>query len=309
MTTTPQLDRLSATTADLAGLLSAAGLKPTPNSPLPAAGPSAATPPTESQRVLLAIAAGPIGTLRIVGPGGDRGIGITTSLLWDDPRGPFVIATATDDGFDLTMLANRSMALSWLDRALLLTALPSPSATDRLDLDLASYAALLALADAVSEIRLREQLERHQRRIGGLTLNDLRHAFETGMRTIDDRWAVSGTRLVCPVDLSTAASDLEHGIARLTELGLTTGDMSGLGVTQAGAPYVSSLASQPRSTGIGTAVETGAGIDVSHLTVHRSAIALHVGVWKELGDQPRVSISQPSAARLLDLIDGLITRR
>jgi len=300
---------MSATTEELAGMLSAAGYTPTANSPLPAPGPAAGEAPTENQQALLWVGANPVGALRIVGPGGDRGIGITTSLLWNDPRGPFVIATATDVGFDLTLLTNRSLALSWLDRALSLTTLPSPSATDRLDLDLPSYAALLALADAVTEIRLREQLARQQRRIDGLTLDDIRSAFENGLNATDDRWAVSGTRLVCPVDLATAAANLEQGITRLTELGLTTGDASSLGLTQNGAPFVSSLASQPRSTGLSTAVMEGSDIDVSHLTVHRSAVAIHVGAWKALGDQPRLSLSQPSAARFLDLIDGLITRR
>jgi len=300
---------MSATTEELAGMLSVAGYTPTANSPLPAPAPAGAHAPTENQRTLLSVAADPTGALRIVGPGGDRGIGITTSLLWNDPRGPFVIATVTDVGFDLTLLTNRSLALSWLDRALSLTTLPSPSATDLLDLDLPSYAALLALADAVTEIRLREQLARQQRRIDALTLDDIRHAFETGVQATDDRWAVSGTRLVCPVDLTAAASDLALGITRLTELGLTTGDTSSLGLTQVGAPFVSSLASQPRSTGLATAVMDGNDIDVSHLTVHRSAVAIHVGVWKALGDQPRLSLSQPSAARFLDLIDGLITGR
>lgn len=308
MMTTPPLERISVTTGELAGLLGAAGITPTPNSPLPAPEPGGPEP-DEQQALLLNVAADPTGTMRIVGPGGDRGLGITTSLLWSDPRGPFVIATPTTTGFDLTMLANRSMALSWLDRALMVSRLPSPSATDRLDLDLPAYAALLALADAVTEVRLREQLERRQQDVPALTLEQLRSAFDTGMQTTDDRWAVSGTRLVCPVDLASAADELEAGTVRLTELGLTMGDATGLGITQQGAPFVSSLASQPRSTGLATAVVDDGGIDVGHLTAHRSPVALHLVVWKALGDAPRLSLSQPSAARFLDLVDGLITRR
>lgn len=305
-TEAPPAERFTATTAELGAMLGASAITPTAHSPLPGPGP-AGEPPTEEQRQLLAVAADPVGTLRLVSPGGDRGIGITTSLLWTDPRGPFVIATPTDTGFDLTMLTNRAMALAWFDRVTMASRVPTPAAVDRLDLDLPAYAALLALADAITEVRLREQLDRQQRPLPGLTLDQLRSAFDTGMSTIDDRWAVSGARLVCPVDLAPAAAELGAGVNRLTELGLTAGNDASIGVTQAGAPFVSSLASQPRSTGIATAVALGDTIDVSHFTVHRSAIALHVAAWKTLGDAPTLSLSQPAAARFLDLIEGLIT--
>ncbi len=309
MTTSDPIERFAVTTEQLAGMLASASLSPSANSPLPAPAESAGDTPTDGQLRILAVASSPTGALRIVGPGPDRGIGISTSLLWIDSSGPFVIATHTTNGFDLSLLPSRSVALSWLDRALSLTSLPSPPATDRLELDLPGYAALLSLADAVADVRLREQLERKQQRIAGFSIEHLQYAFDTGLKTNDDRWAVSAVRLVCPVDLSTVTGQLDQGLKRLTIMGLTSGGDGGVGVTQLGAPFVSALSSMPRCTGLATAVTTTSGIDVSHLTIHRSAIALHVGVWKAVGEQPWLVLTQPSAAGFVSLVDGLIKGR
>ncbi len=309
MKTSDPLQRLTITSASLAGMLASEGISPSANSPLPAPSDSPGDSPTPDQLAILAVAAAPVGALRIVGPGPERGVGISTSLLWVDPGGPFVIATNTTDGFDLSLIPSRSVALSWLDRALSLSTLPSPPASDRLELDLPGYAALLALADAVTDVRLREQLERHQQRVVGLSMEHIQYAFDTGLRTDDDRWAVSAARLVCPVNLSSVADQLAVGLERLTIMGLTSQQANGIGVTQLGAPYVSGLSSMPKCTGLATAVTVTSGIDVSHLTVHRSAIAVHVGVWKAVGDQPWLVLTQPTAAGLVRLIDGLITGR
>ncbi len=309
MTKSDSTERFTVTTEELAGMLTSAGCSPSVNSPLPAPAESAGAAPTEGQSRILAVASNPTGELRIVGPGPDRGIGISTSLLWIDSSGPFVIATHTVGGFDLSLLPSRSVALSWLDRALSLTSLPSPPATDRLELDLPGYAALLSLADAVSDVRLREQLERKQRRVAGFSIDHLQYAFDTGLRTEDDRWAVSAARLVCPVDLSTVAGQLDKGLERLTIMGLTSVGEGGIGVTQLGSPFVSGLSSMPRCTGLATALTTTSGIDVSHLTIHRSAIALHIGVWKAVGEQPWLVLTQPSAAGFVSLVDGLIKGR
>ena len=306
-TETPPVERFFASEEDLSALLVGAGLTPGNRSPLAPPVAESAAEPSAAQLAALTVLANPVGTLRLVGPASVRGTGMTTSLYWATRHGPFVILTEADHGADITVLPTRPVALTWLDSVLSLTSLPSPFATDRWELDLPGYAAMLALADAVSEVRLRERLDRRQVAVDALSIPDLQQALDAGLAANDDRWAVSGTRAVSPVDLTKAASALESGVAALSSLGIVATTDAGIGITQEGAEVVSALSSGPLTTAISTATGTGDDVEVVHLTLHRSPIAIHVAVWQELGDTPSLILHQPSAHSLLDLIEGLIT--
>ncbi|HVM53080.1 MAG TPA: hypothetical protein VM262_07780 [Acidimicrobiales bacterium] len=298
------------TPGQLAAAVATAGVTPTPRSMLPAPGDSvgteAATTLGAAHDVMRTLA-DPAGRLTVVLPASGRAGRAAPSVYWSDLAGPYVLVVETEAGLELEALSTLNDLALWLDRTLLLTALPAATTDQQVPVSIAGYAALLGVVDAFEEARLRRHLDRSAAGAEPITVRDVAASLAAGLTTDHPGWAVSAARAVCPADLAAAERDLSTGIDDLVRAGVVHRKGDELAVTTAGAGLVASLSRPIQTVGIARAASAAdSTIGVAHITVHRGVAGIWLALWTALGDDAGCTLVECSAARAATTLVGLV---
>ncbi|MEV6137230.1 SH3 domain-containing protein [Nocardia sp. NPDC051990] len=317
--------RFRLTPDQLAAALSIAGLAPGPRSALPPR-----TPPRDPAAALrdtglieaddrlsgpatnaLRIAADPAYTTAITANRAGQDTWMAALLLRGDEDDTYVMQAGTgDDGFDFAVVPTLAEATVLVDELLDLTSYAPGSASPPIDLDLITFAALLAAADAAQEARLAAVLRRNVAP-GPLELRalELEEQLAKGLASGDTRWALSAAKGAAPVSLAAAAGRMTEGLARLALLDLVR--LEALGsyrFTDAGTAVARSF-SQLVTTG-SIAVLTSAATKqdaLAHFTVFRSTFTTRFAFWRELAARnPRAELFETTAQVALRLVRDVL---
>ncbi|MEV6341488.1 SH3 domain-containing protein [Nocardia vinacea] len=309
----------------LAAAISIAGLKPGPRSALPLT-----TPPSDPAAALrdtglleaddrltgpakaaLRIAADPAHTTAVTADRVGQDDRTAALLLCGDEEGTFVMQAETgDDGFDFTVVPSLTQATMLVDQLLDLTSYGPGFASPPIDLDLITFAALLAAADAAQEARLAGVLSRNVA-AGPLELRalELEEQLAKGLAAGDTRWALSAAQGATPVSLAAAAGRMTEGLARLASLSLVR--LEALGsyrFTDAGTAVARSFG-QLLTTG-SIVVMNGAATKqdaLAYFTVFRSTFSTRFACWRELAARnPRAELLETTTEVALRLVRDVL---
>ncbi|WP_051182641.1 SH3 domain-containing protein [Nocardia vinacea] len=309
----------------LAAAISIAGLKPGPRSALPLT-----TPPSDPAAALrdtglleaddrltgpakgaLRIAADPAHTAAVTANRVGQDDRTAALLLCGDEEGTFVMQAETgDDGFDFTVVPSLTQATMLVDQLLDLTSYGPGFASPPIDLDLITFAALLAAADAAQEARLAGVLSRNVA-AGPLELRalELEEQLAKGLAAGDTRWALSAAQGATPVSLAAAAGRMTEGLARLASLSLVR--LEALGCyrfTDAGTAVARSFG-QLLTTG-SIVVMNGAATKqdaLAYFTVFRSTFSTRFACWRELAARnPRAELLETTTEVALRLVRDVL---
>ncbi|WP_062990197.1 SH3 domain-containing protein [Nocardia anaemiae] len=308
----------------LAAALSIAELKAGPQSALPLT-----TPPNDPVAALrdtglleaddrltgpatgaLRIAAEPAHTTAITANHVGQDHWTAALVLRGDEDDTFVMQTETDGGFDFTVVPTLTQATMLVDQLLDLSSYGPGFASPPIDLDLITFAALLAAADAAQEARLAGVLRRNVAP-GPLELRalELEEQLAKGLASGDTRWALSAAQGATPISLAAAAGRMPEGLARLASLGLVR--LEALGsyrFTDAGIAVARSFG-QLLTIGRIVVMSSAATKQdtLAHFTVFRSTFSTRFACWRELtARNPRAELFETTTEVALRLVRDVL---
>jgi hypothetical protein len=167
------------------------------------------------------------------------------------PEGPAVVQTQTETANVYRAVDDPTQVAAALAEA---TGQPaaggSAAGLPTLPLDLAGFAALVALVDAVQTESLRARLDRRpvdpRHAVG---IDALAEQLERGASAIDSTWLVTAALPITPVDLRSTADRLGDGVSELVRAGLVADPGDGKVVTPAGLAVLASLGATATTLG------------------------------------------------------------
>jgi hypothetical protein len=166
-------------------------------------------------------------------------------------EGPAVVQTQTDTANVYRAVDDPAQLAATLAEATGQTATGgSAEGLPTLALDLAGFAALVALVDAVQTESLRARLDR--RPIDprhAVTTDALAEQLERGASAIDSTWLVTAALPITPVDLRSTADRLGDGVSELLRAGIVADPGDGKVVTPAGLAVLASLGATATTLG------------------------------------------------------------
>jgi len=210
----------------------------------------------------------------------------------------YVVRARDEAGLDLMFGSTSTAVATVLDDFFDLTTFPSPSAETEVALGAAGWWGLLAAADIRRTDLLRADLERSKARPTVVTEAGIAGALADGAAATDTRWLVTALTPLSPVPASGV-----DGAAALTDLvtaGLAGGDGA---LTETGADVADGLL----QTAVFGAVTQAMVMDeekvrVGEMTLFRGPTRLLVGLWADLGSDPRVTLVEPAPETALAML-------
>lgn len=308
--------------ARLAGALAFAGMTPAPGCGLPEP-----VPVKHPERVLrgagvlddagqlrpevdvaLRVASSPERVVRILV---DRPSATSTQvvqLMRTAGRDEVVAWGKTGDTFAFTVLGSVNQAVVLVDELLSITDLLAGGGSELIDLSAAGLAALLAVADALREDRLRAQLDRVTAPAASvLTASRLEDVYQRGLTSDDSRWAVTAIRVGAPIDLGALVGRLGAGLTELRAANLVTAGPGGDVPTARGAFVFGVLGQLVATSSLAvTFVQDGARFPVAPVTLLRTASTIWVVAWTGREADVRVSLADLTVEGALGVVSELL---
>jgi hypothetical protein len=247
--------------------------------------------------------------LSVVGNNADSDLWVETSFLHGKGDSGFVSIASDNKTYDFVLLPTSAQAAVLLDDMLGLTAMISRPGESRMELGLAGYSAVLAMADVLQATRLQARLERARSPIPKLTTELLEEQILKGLDNVDTRWAVTAGRMVCPSHVRLAQGNMGEGLKQLKAVGFIDGSPSnGYTFTQDGFMLASSLGQLVYTAGFSLVVGyKDDHLAIAHASLFRTTVAIWMVTWSSVSKQDaRAEMFEASAAGVISFIRNLL---
>jgi hypothetical protein len=179
----------------------------------------------------------------------------------------------------------------------------------RMELGIAGYSAVLAMADVLQATRLQARMERARHQIPKLGAELLEEQLLKGLDNVDTRWAVTAGRMVCPSHVRLAQGNMGEGLKQLKAAGLVDGSPSGgYTFTQDGFMLASSLGQLVYTAGFSLVVGyKDDHLAIAHASLFRTTVAIWMVTWSSVSKQDaRAEMFEASAAGVISFIRNLL---
>jgi hypothetical protein len=257
----------------------------------------------------LRITADPSHMLSVVGNNADSDLWVETSFLHGQDDSGFVSLASDNKTYDFVLLPTSAQAAVLLDDMLGLTAMISRPGESHMELGLAGYGAVLAMADVLQATRLQARLERARHPIPKLTAELLEEQLLKGLDNVDTRWAVTAGRMVCPSHIRLAQGNMGEGLKQLKAVGLIDGmPTNGYTFTQDGFMLASSMGQLVYTAGFSLVVGyEDDNLAIAHASLFRTTVAIWMVTWSSVTKQDaRAEMFEASAAGVISFIRNLL---
>ena len=265
---------------------------------------------TAEATAMLEVLADPLRLLSVTMNRAGSRLWTEASMVSRESTGPYVLqADDREGGFDFALLPSQAQALLTIDGMLSLTTLPTKISADTVALDLAAYAAALALSDVMQASLLRSKLARRAQPEPIITAEVLEEELARGLGELDTRWAVTAARALCPADLTSARGKMAEGIDALVGHGLLSEAEGKHRLTDQGFNFVGAFGHLLNSATLVLATEeSGKQMTAGYAGIFRSSNSIWTVQWDVAsGDQATAHLTEASADGALALIRAFLS--
>jgi hypothetical protein len=257
----------------------------------------------------LRIAADPSHMLSLIANNADEENWVETSFLHGNQDDAYISLASADKKYDFELLPTAAQAVVLIDDLLGLTAMVARPGKPQVELDLAGYGAVLAMADAMQAARLQSRLERKRYPQPKFEPQILEDQLKKGLQSTDTRWAVTAGRLICPTQFRLALGKMPQGLKQLEKGGFLKKGPEGYALTEEGFMLGSGLGQLIHTGGLSLVIgKKDNQLTIAHAGLFRTAFSIWIMTWSNVsGGDAHGDLFQVSSSSAVGFIRNFLS--